>query len=611
MEGSKMRTPDIHDDKQLSDTCTTPDNGITLNLDETEQSSIASSSIDHGYIAGSIPTALAPISEELIDELHDIEAAVSPPPSRQPISIVAPPALPNRFPRMTIDVDAFMENDKGTDEVNSDDASCSTSNLDINEAPSPSTAPKRSASQKVALNAALGYDCDADYDIYFKKIATRSGDSAADQTEDLTDDEIAAVIPPNFRRHTPISNSMPGAFRVHGRRRFVPPSPQNRTAGAYHASAEHEVVTTVVSATLVGEDVSGPPDVNICKNGPALVHAEPLRWKRQLVLCLSGWSLLAIGVISISVTLAFLLNNKEQNDDAPNSAVKSQPGTNFETNASPSFSPSMSPIELSPPTLVNASLTSLAPAPPKTLAPATMETQTIFHAVSLGKVSSCSDSNFYTSNDGLFLSCGGGDMKVIKTENVTCERVSRGGTGNATDSARVSCRLNATDVFDDLYTYATGVVLFSCSGTTDLERTATSEIPASTVTNCTGLPLPSSGIYVASAFTSLGRFCREFNHVLLKCEEGTSINFPVEIFEKFLDILTGKNRSSLLSLCYNTITCSSTNCSLDRTVASDGDLVPILDSCAASSADMDSMWETVRTKLEPSKRISYIIEELG
>jgi hypothetical protein len=592
MEGSKMRTPDTHDDKQLSDNCTTPDNGITLNLDETEQSSIASSSIDHGNIAGSIPIALAPISEEPHDELDDIEAAVSPPPSRQPISIVAPPALPNRFPRMTIDVDAFMENDKGTDEVNSDDASCSTSNLDINEAPSPSTAPTRSASQKVALNAALGYDCDADYDIYFKKIATRSGDSAADQTEDLTDDEIAAVIPPSFRRHTPISNSTPGAFRVHGRRRFVPPS---------HASAEHELVTTVISATLVGEDASGPSDVNICKNGPALVHAEPLRWKRQLVLCLSGWSLLAIGVISVSVTLAFLFNKDgEPNVGAPNSVVNSQPGTNLETNVSPSFSPSMapskSPIELSPPMLVNASL---APATPVTLAPAAMETQTIFHAVSWGKVSSCSDSNFYTSNDGLFLSCGGGDIKVIKTENVTWERVSRGGTGNATDSGRVSCRLNTTDVFGDVYTYATGVVLFSCSGTTDLERTATSEIPASTVTNCTGLPSPSMD--VASAFVSLGRFCPEFSHALL-CEEGTPFNY----LEKFLD-------AEFSPLCYNATTCPWTNCSLDRTVASDGDLVPILDSCVASSADMDfvNMWETVRTKLEPSKRISYIIEELG
>jgi hypothetical protein len=598
MEGSKMRTPDVHNDKQLSDNCTTPDNGITLNLDETEQSSIALSSIDHGNIAGSIPTALAPISEELPDELHDIEAAVSPPPSRQPIAIVAPPALPNRFPRMTIDVDAFMENDKGTDEVNS---SSSTSNLDINEAPSPSTAPKRSASQKVALNAALGYDCDADYDIYFKKIATRSGDS--DQTEDLTDDEIAAVIPPNFRRHTPISNSMPGAFRVNGRRRFVPPSPRNRTAGAYHTSAEHEVVTTVISATLVGEDVAGPSDVNICKNGPALVHAEPLRWKRQLVLCLSGWSLLAIGVISVSVTLAFVLN-KKTNVGAPNSIVNPQPGTNLETNVSLSFSPSMapskSPIELSPPTLVNASL---APASPKTLAPTTMETQTIFHAVSWGKVSSCSDSNFYTSNDGLFLSCGGGDIKVIKTENVTCEPVLLGGTGNATDSGHVSCRLNATDVFDDVYTYATGVVLFSCSGTTDLERTATSEIPVTTVTNCTGLPSPSIGMDVASAFVSLGRFCREFNHGLYKCQAGYTNNFVDSLSNGF-------------TLCYNNVKCPSTKCSLNRTVTSDADLfsLPLFGTCAASSADMDSfatMWETVRTELEPSKRISFIIEKLG
>jgi hypothetical protein len=233
-------------------------------------------------------------------DLDDIEAA--PPRLSRPeaIPVSAPPVTLNSpHRRMIVDVDEYMDTENKDDFADSVDDSI----------PSALSTPERSASQNAAIKAVLGHDdFDKGTDEPKKindKLTIASSDSVTGYTADLSEDEIAAIIPPELQRQSGSHNSTPGAFSVPGRADVsgLPPvSTRARSASRRSHTGIDEYGGDgihMISATLVGND-AGETDMN--QDAPMLVYAERLWWKRRFVLCLSVWILLAIAAISVSIT---------------------------------------------------------------------------------------------------------------------------------------------------------------------------------------------------------------------------------------------------------------------------------------------------------------------
>jgi hypothetical protein len=185
----------------------------------------------------------------------------------------APPSLSRQEPvaaprvtftrarrRMIVDVDEFMDIDNKEDFSNSADDSM----------PSALPYPKRSASQNAAIKAVLGHDdFDGGEGDKPKKLDEKhSGvcsDSVAGYTVDLSEDEIAAIVPPDLQRQSGNHNSTPGAFAVPGRGDVVAPIASSRARASTRRSRnevdEHCDGVHMISATLVG---NGDMNHDVC-----------------------------------------------------------------------------------------------------------------------------------------------------------------------------------------------------------------------------------------------------------------------------------------------------------------------------------------------------------
>jgi ABC-type amino acid transport substrate-binding protein len=569
----------------------------------------------------------------------DVEAgSVSPPlrdaPSKQ------------RATRMIVDVDAYMDDEEDDEDpvvdenedlygttvvtsnrVKSDEdlygktvviSNVSNSSLipEDDEVPSPTASPERSPSQKAAVNAVLGYDADADYDddLYFMKSQLVNGHDLA---AELTDDELAAAVPPHLRRHASSRNSTPGAFLVRGSG-MVSLAPT--AAMTCDTDAENGMghPPTLIAATLVDpmasySSVEGVD--NYHKASPTLVFAEPLWWKRRLVLCISGWMLLALGVITLSATLAYQFTENRRTDlKATNNASATPTMLNIEVKSTSAptvspimlFAPALSPVTLLAPTVSPVTLPSQTYAPSSTVA---------YHAASWGLVSTCEEENspFY-SND-LFISCGGGILEIINTsDGVECQSV-------AGTVEEMTCQLNQTTVgwnavLNANATQASGLVLFSCRGSVMQDQTATADLPEAPVaSNCLSLSDP-----LASNFVSLGRFCFEqgSNWILRQetylCEgshrgviptgKRSHLRRSLSLLDWFRDVV---KLFGLTSFCYNELNCTSSDCIAPQTVMSDFDTTCVISGDGVFSPNMDEFWKGAQTGLEPSKRIDSLI----
>jgi hypothetical protein len=436
-----------------------------------------------------------------------------------------------------------------------------------------------------------------------------------DLAAELTDDELAAAVPPHLRRHASSRNSTPGAFLVRGSG-VVSLAPT--AAMTCDTDAENGMghPPTLIAATLVDpmasySSVEGVD--NYHKASPTLVFAEPLWWKRRLVLCISGWMLLALGVVTLAVTLAiqFTENHRTGNKSTNDSSTPTTPSL---VNTSV---PTVSPVEVnfsSAPTFSPVTLPSLTYAPDSTVA---------YHAVSWGMVSTCEEENSTIYNKDLSISCGGGVLEIHNTTaGVGCEV-------NLDFNGKAACRMNQTTedwntVLGGNSTQASGLVLFSCRGAVDQERTATVELPeAPVMANCSTSTIDP----LSSNFVSLGRFCFEdpnwkLRQELYQCEKGEpyyikSSNrrslLPTFSWDELIAGLEDVIRSgveflNITSFCYNELNCTSAtqeSCAVARTVMSDIDY-----KCVLSGGELppiDSLWDVAQTALEPSKRIDALI----
>jgi hypothetical protein len=315
------------------------------------------------------------------EDLIDLEPKLSYRPPYEPMSsTTAPQVMKSKFPRMVVDVDAFMETDNEGDSSKSLTAVSSLNNSKVfdimhdlsrdKEVPSVTSTPQRSTSQDAAIKAVLGndFDCGNDDLFYVKKVAADSAcESTAGQTADLSEDEIVAIVPPELRRTNLSSNSSPGAYSVSasgGHISLTPSRAESSSRRLYTLEDEnHEVM---VSATLVDADVFNASDLS--HDGPILVYAERLWWKRRFVLCVSAWMLLALAVVTVSVTLALRLTMDSEEissleNDQPNdvnTTIGSVKQTLSPMTSLASNSPTKSPIDTNGPTLASAAPSILA-----------------------------------------------------------------------------------------------------------------------------------------------------------------------------------------------------------------------------------------------------------
>ena len=549
-----------------------------------------------------LPSSLVSSEEENIhrkEGVEDLSHGSQTPPEKSELGFVqtvSPPPplnpdlrLPQRMPRMVVDVDAYIEEDDSEEE----DAKISnTLQEEDDEVPSPTASPKRTTSQKTAVSAVLGYDVDEgydDYDLYYKKKSQMSH-SSTDRTFDLSDDELGAVIPPDLRRHA----STPGAFLVRGSG-LVSVAP----------TAALTVDEEPVAATLVDPMMTTTPayasNTGYHKNdGPMLVYAEPLWWKRRLVLCLSGWMLLALGIISLSVTLVVRLT-QEDNDPVLASAT---PVSNITVGPVPTAFPTVTPVLL--PTIAP-TLSPVESPIPKTYAPGS---SVAYHAVSWGVVANCpqEEEEAPLFQNEAFLSCGSGLEILNTTEGVDCQFRSED---------RVACHLNATAAPAGMR-QATGLVLFSCRGFVEQDWTATVDLPEAPVANCSTAAEP-----LASNFVSLGRFCLEsrqwiLRHQVYKCEEGLRHVIPsrrrktLGFFDLFDIVLYGIVRfTNITSFCYSDINCTDASwmsCAVPRTTMVNAD-----DLCELSGAgpapNAAYFWEAAQVALDPAQRVNALVDD--
>jgi hypothetical protein len=151
------------------------------------------------------------------------------------------------------------------------------------------------------------------------------------------------------------------------------------------------------------------------------------------------------------------------------------------------------------------------------------------HVVTWGQVSTCNDSSYFTGND-MILSCSEG--VILRIDNVTnakCQPVV------SSNSSRVSCQFNGQveNQFAATYQRAVATAIFSCIGENGTDLVATAQLPNSLVTNCSGTAPSNNSTRKgrrllrslssdaasrsvrsalggnASAFISMGRFCRD------------------------------------------------------------------------------------------------------
>jgi hypothetical protein len=607
----------------------------------TMASSQESSDSNEATMEWSLPTE-GTLESESVEPLGegDVEAATVPPPMRD-----APPS-PQRMPRMIVDVDAYMDDDEDDDDVEDtadEEVLCAkagvissrthndedffektvvisnvsqSSPIPVDaEVPSPTASPKRSSSQKAAVNAVLGYDVDEDYDddLYMKtQLANDYG--SADRTAELSDDELAAAIPPNLRRHASHRNSTPGAFLVHGSGLL---SLAPTAAMTCDTDVEDPMGSppTLIAATLVDPMASYSSVDGVDKyheESTTLVFAEPLWWKRRLVLCISGWMLLALGVITLSATLAVLWAKNHSTDGSPSNEAT--------TNASDpiAVTPTMSTVVVKPTSAPTWSpvVTRVAPTwSPVTLAPNTYapNSAVAFHAVSWGMVSTCEEGNSAFYSNDLSIHCGGGLLEIHNiSTGVACES-----TLDDVGSQYMACQLNETtegwDAVRGVNTkQASGLVLFSCRSTLKQERVATVVLPEVPVAlNCS----TATSDPLASNFVSLGRFCFEdesswkLRQQIYQCENSLRGVIPqrkrrnLDLFDIGRYVI---NIFGLTSFCYNTFGCSGNDCIVPQTAMSDVD-----SSCVVSGEvllpTIDDFWADTQAALQPSKRIDSLI----
>ena len=429
--------------------------------------------------------------------------------------------------------------------------------------------PARTPSQDAAVAAVLGNEGNDDMALKKNSISR----------VELTDEELGAAVTPELRRHSD-SNSTPGAFRAggDGSGGVVPPPPDN-VARVSSGSAAMSVLTrnastdsrniqqaeasvadsctTLVSATLVAVDsyteaASSSKSRNNDPPPPILAHAEPLWKKRRIVLCLSLWALAAVAVVAVSVSVALAITGKIGDDD-PDSSGSGDP----EFPAAPGDEGGGIPdAPTSSPTANNTTMT-----PPNT----DYGSISSSHVVSWGKISTCNDPDYFALPEyNLQLRCGG-KFALISIENAECQTVPVAGFPGIADQSRLSCQLNVPDepLLTDsgsFYQEVMGVVIFTCTGETDIDRTAQAELPTATVNNCTVAgPSDSSGgrrltsIVTASSspdsssshtsraralqdvelnggaasFISMGRYCLESSGWMLWHE-----NYPCELGDR-------------------------------------------------------------------------------
>ena len=547
---------------------------------------------------------------------------VAPPPllSRQePVRVTAPRVTFHRAqPRMIVDVDEFM------DVENKEDITQRTE--DDDSIPSALPYPQRSASQKAAIAAVLGRDDDDDDDDnkgcdLHECDEKRKGASVTDCTADLSEDEIAAVVPPNLQRHTGGRNVTPGAFSVPGRGSVA----LNRRGSTRRSQTEELDVggdgIHMISATLVDADA------------PVLVYAERLWWKRRLVWCVSAWMLFAVTVVSVSITIAIRLTSRDPpSSNTPPSNPPPPETVSFEADESAnttivptkmvaSRSPSASPIVASPP-------------------PTALATMISMHAASWGVLTSCSDFNDEFESYEMVFSCVGGRIKLEREENVECQK-------SAGDQRKLSCRLKSSGTHIDalttnVYQNATGLALFSCRDTLSAALLGTGQLLNVSVPNCSS---SFSTFGTASTFVSMARFCQEgddlefrdvFNDCVVgeKCFVGTP-SLPLcavaneddnqdgrfrtnDFFNDFIDE-AAKFVDEAISFCYETTsgcnnqTANSGECSLSVPDVTSENTPAFFEICgdpANSEEDIDSMWMTSKEKLDPSKRMEVIVQDI-
>jgi len=359
--------------------------------------------------------------------------------------------------------------------------------------------PARTPSQDAAVAAVLGNNDD----IALKKNSI-SG-------VELTDEELGAAITPELRRHSD-SNSTPGAFRAGGDGSGGVVPPPDNVARVSSGSAAMSVLTrnastdsrniqqaeasvadsctTLVSATLVAVDsYTEAPSSSKSRNNdpppPILAHAEPLWKKRRIVLCLSVWALAAVAVVAVSVSVALAITGKigVSDDGNPGSSGSSDPdfaGASGDEGEDSPVAPTPSPAANNTTNIDYGSISSS-------------------HVVSWGKISTCNDPDYFALPEyNLHLRCGG-KLDLIDIENAECQTVPFTGFPGIADQSRLSCQLNVPDepLLTDggsFYQEVMGVVIFTCTGETDIDRTASAELPTATVNNCTVAgPSDSSG----------------------------------------------------------------------------------------------------------------------
>lgn len=554
-------------------------------------------------------------------DLNDIESA---PPSLSRQEPVAAPRVTftRARRRMIVDVDEFMDIDNKEDFSNSAD--------DL--IPSALSNPKRSASQNAAIKAVLGHDDfdDGEGDEPKKldeKLSGVCSDSVAGYTVDLSEDEIAATVPPDLQRQSGGHISTPGAFAVPGRGDVAAPIASSRARASMRRSRteldEHCDGVHMISATLVGNG-------DMSHDAPMLVYAERLWWKRRFVLCLSVWILLVIAVISVSVTLTirFSMSSSDENNEE-NTSLESKGGassfivTNFPTAATPTKSPSKPPIDMSP---SPASITD----PPGTMIS--------MYSASWGVLTNCSEFNSKVQSYEMIISCTG-KITLEKYDNVDCRKFR--GSNNAFYPGKLSCRLNSSKPYNDtstnvVYQQATGLALFSCRGTLEQDLLAGAELFNVTVSNCSP---SSSTLGAAATFVSMGRFCQDgsslqFRDVFSDCGSSDKCivlapSLPVCSFDTddnsrklnfFSDIKDAVDKfgDEVITFCYESTSCSNQNatsdvCTLNVPEVTSENIAAAVDVCSNpgyDEANVDNMWNTAQSILDPLKRIEVIVGDV-
>ncbi len=542
----------------------------------------------------------------IVNHVDLADTVTTPPPilsCQEPVRVTAPRVTCNRArPRMIVDVDEFM------DVESKEDFSNRTNEDSI---PSALPYPQRSASQNAAVAAVIGRDDDDDDDKRYdleECDEKRKGESVTDCTADLSEDEIAAIIPPNLQRHIGGRNVTPGAFPVPGRGSVS----LNRRGPASARRSQTEELDEcgdglhMISATLVDADA------------PMLVYAERLWWKRRLVWCVSAWMLLAVTVLSVSITLAIRLTSGNTASENPPETVSSASDGSSNTSivpnlAVPSKSPSASPIDASP------SPTEMIDPPGTMIA---------MHAASWGVLTSCSDYNDEFESYEMVFNCIGGRIKLERSENVECQE-------SAVDPRKLSCRLKSSGTYTDVYQQATGLALFSCRDTISGGLMGIGQLFNVSVPNCSS----SFSTYdTASTFVSMARFCKEGNDVQFRdvlvneCKLGGTclVVLPSEPdclvenndgqfrtlnwFDDFKNEI-GNIADEAISFCYESTTaCDNQTVNSGECILSvpgvTSENVAIACDPGNSEANIDDMWMTSKAELDPSKRMDVIVQDI-